>query len=150
MSVTMPTDTLREKLEKLVEEWRAVLTKSDQTFGFRTLSAASVSDCIDQLAAILAESEEPEPREPRQFRTGGKKWDLPAGQTHYVGDDCEGGHAEVGEILPMYAGGSGPVRLPLGHEFVGHSNGSRTLRCQHITDYDWLCGQPRSAHEPKP
>ena len=62
------------------------------------------------------------------------------------------GHAEVGEILPMYAGGSGPARLPLGHEFVAswYVNVADPQCGVLVGDGTDLCGQPRSAHEPLP
>ena len=119
MTGALVADTLREKLQALVEETRvlagrcsnldagfaysstaqklAILLDLEPQFGAGTTSAFGGAPGV---GTILAESEEPKPK-PLITPTGGVVLVPNPGQTHYVGDDCPGGHAEVGEMLPV-------------------------------------------------
>lgn len=87
----MAADTLREKLQALVGELHQQASIYRRGQELRDERQALVyTQVARKIAAILAESEEP--KHPAQTNQG---------RTHYVGDDCPGGHAEVGEMLPV-------------------------------------------------
>lgn len=146
------------KLKALVEEWR--WNARNERIGWPEAAgllyaADRLEDAIlnspeipDGCAALLAESEPDIPTEPcEQFKPcamSGKR----GHPAELCGSTCEtcGFAADRHEAKAK-------LPLPLGHEFVPHTNGPErdcTLyqKCHYIGG-PGLCGQPRSAHEPR-
>lgn len=150
----MSADTLRERLEKLVEEIERDIPvlQASKSIKHRT-AAGTLRGVRAKLAAILAESEE---REPDPFDA----WHCPCHSGSVCVEACKRGQHHGGCI----AGEPDPDRdrpslsqlrkakLTLGHEFMAATaafscgNRSQTLYVPWCAN----CGQPRAAHSPQP